>query len=444
MAIMGYYLVVESSQILSKESPKEINNLVEYYNELIYQNLENQLNNNSFNGLDFYILNNQLFSKYSFIDSTIMFQIKNHSEKNFRGFIDLDSATIQYVRVISDTNDITGGIIHLPGFKTLLNETQNRVRSGSFYSEIKLSYITFTGVIYLFLSIMTGILAYLFSVKYSRNLSGPISALTKSSQAIALGDFKQYIPVQSKDEIGQLIENFNKMAAQLDNTTNRLAQSERVAAWRNIARRFAHELKNPLQPISISIYQIEAKLKDTPQYENLKELIQAAGNELKYLTLLAERFSNLAKLPPPKKENINLTELLRNFVKLYDDENNYHIKLILPEQDIYIQLDQTYFREILHNLVKNGIEASPDNSCIEIHLDVQNGFAKLIVRDFGKGMSQEVLNSARIPYFTTRTKGNGLGLAIVEKIITESDGQLIIESTPDKGTDIIILLPMEK
>jgi two-component system, sporulation sensor kinase E len=183
-------------------------------------------------------------------------------------------------------------------------------------------------------------------------------------------------------------------------------------------------------------------LEDSPELARLREPLQAASEELRHLTNLADRFADLAKLPPPALQKTNLNDLIRSVADLYREETaSFAFSLELPPTTCYAEIDQTYFREALHNLLKNAMEASDPGGRILLKMSHDRDGFRFIVQDFGKGMSAEVIQSARMPYFTTREKGSGLGLAVVDKITSEMGGQLLIESQEGQGTMTTIFVP---
>jgi nitrogen fixation/metabolism regulation signal transduction histidine kinase len=173
--------------------------------------------------------------------------------------------------------------------------------------------------------------------------------------------------------------------------------------------------------------------------------LQAASHEIKHLTDLADRFSQLAKLPPPKIEKVDLNELLMSMAALYKEQlTAYDFVLRLPSEKTYAKADQTYFREGLHNLLQNAMDASEEGGKIIVELIRQRDSVDVVVQDFGKGMNDDIAASARMPYFTTKEKGSGLGLAIVEKTVTEMGGQLLISSREGHGTTVTLSLSMKE
>jgi signal transduction histidine kinase len=153
----------------------------------------------------------------------------------------------------------------------------------------------------------------------------------------------------------------------------------------------------------VSLYRIEKALNQSDQYEKIRQPLLAASEEIKHLTTLAERFSELAKLPPPKIELTDLNNLLTSVVELYREQlDNFDFSLNLPTEIVQARIDPTYFREAVHNLLKNAIDASRPGGKIILSLTLQTQLVNISVRDFGAGMSPETMRSARMPYFTTK------------------------------------------
>jgi two-component system nitrogen regulation sensor histidine kinase NtrY len=294
------------------------------------------------------------------------------------------------------------------------------------------------------IAVLAVLSAYYLSSRVSGRLAHPLIALSHAATGISRGEFRQSVKVQADGEIGALVEAFNDMAARLDEATSKLAQTERVAAWRQVARRFAHELKNPLQPILVSLYRMEKQLADSDQWPQVKEPLRAAADEVKHLTELAERFSSLAKLPPPREENIDLTALVESVAELYREKlQPFEFQMDLPSDEVTVQADESYLREALHNLLQNAADACRPGDSIRLSVTIDDAGTAITVSDTGPGMDAETLAAARLPYFTTKEKGTGLGLAIIDKFIAELGGRFQVDSTPGQGTIARIVLPRE-
>lgn len=307
-------------------------------------------------------------------------------------------------------------------------------------------YFVFVASLLALVLLSATVVAVLLSRRASAHLAEPIAATTRVVDNIAGGDFTQRVQTEASGEIEVLVDSVNRMAQQLDDLTRRLSQSERVAAWRGVARLFAHELKNPLQPVAVSLYQIRKALDEGADTNRIREPLSAINQEIKHLTHLAERFSALSRIPPPEPQRVDLSELVSSTGSLYRDRlTDYDFHSSVPDEPVYAIVDAAYMREAIHNLLKNAEEATPGGRRIELSLTVdalQN--AAIEVRDQGAGMNSRQLASARLPYFTTKERGSGLGLAMVEKVADDCGGRLDIESEPQVGTRIRLIIPLEE
>ncbi|MEW6412090.1 MAG: ATP-binding protein [Candidatus Zixiibacteriota bacterium] len=454
LALTGYFLSSESRLASGGAKAARVTDLAGYYNDFLYARIKLQLEKSMWTardtvgGLDFLLRfddpgHKMLFSRTPLSD-TLIEKLVASSRDVSSGIVSDGQTYVQFCRFDEgDTFSVLGGIIHGPGYAELLRQVQTSQSSVAIEQDLISNYILFAALVLVVIGIITAVAAYYFSARMSQNLASPLIRLSEASKKIAAGDFDQSITTTGAGEIAMLVENFNAMARQLKTTTARLAQTERVAAWRNIARRFAHELKNPLQPIMVSLYRIEKIMEGSEHYERLREPLKAASEEIKHLSQLADRFSQLAKLPPPNLERASLNSLLSTTAKLYEEMlSGFNFRLELPTEDIVAKVDTTYFREVMNNLLQNSVDASTEGATIVLKLSVSGDKAIVEVRDCGKGMSAEIMASARIPYFTTKEKGSGLGLAIVEKVVSEMSGDLSIESIVGAGTTVRVSIPL--
>ncbi|MEW5993257.1 MAG: ATP-binding protein [Candidatus Zixiibacteriota bacterium] len=449
----GYYLAIGTTALLPGEKASCAQELSDYYADLLFAELEGSLqsvedSNEPVAGAANYgfvwsIPDSRIAQEYSPMAPDAARQIVAVAATRPMGFVEHDGRFYQYAcRLLTDSSLLCIGLLHDSSYAALLTAVQSEQAVSGSSRDLLNRYLLFLLLVLSALILLTIVLAYVFSSRLSRNLSRPLLELSSASQKIAEGDFGQQVTPSGTGEIASLIENFNRMAQQLDATTRRLAQSERVAAWRHVARRFAHELKNPLQPILISLYQIQQSLAEPQNNARLREALRAASEEIEHLKALADRFSQLAKLPPPRTERINLNELLASLGQLYREQlAAYDFELDLPHQAVFVQADPTYFREALHNVLLNAMEASRTGGRIELALEADEKTARITVTDHGCGMSPETSAAATMPYFTTGKAGSGLGLAIVEKTVTEVGGRLHIESEEGHGTSVSIILP---
>ncbi len=452
LTAVGYYLTMETGKI-EQESDHHLNTeIAKYYNELIYSEIDDYIADyNSGKPLpeqapDF------MFGEFENdieevrtpegLTPPVMKSIVEAAVERQQGFVSQKGSYFQFCSAAgNDGRRIYAGVVHDRSYGELLALIQSDLAQQSSSRILKPEYVFFLSMVFVVLSGITVVLAYYFSARLSRSMSRPLSELSTASRMIAGGDFRQRVKPAGETEIRTLIENFNGMAAQLDQTTARLAQTERVAAWRQVARRFAHELKNPIQPILISLYRIEKLLIDTDAYDKIYEPLKAASDELKHLTTLAERFSTLAKLPEPSLKSTDINDLVQSVVSLYEEQlGAYGFVYDPPSIRISAVVDPDYLREALHNIIQNAVDASSRGSRIILSLARTQNTIDISLQDFGEGMDSETAASARLPYFTTKEKGNGLGLAIVEKSISEMGGRLQVDSQKGHGTTVTLSL----
>jgi len=453
LTVLGYYLATETAPVGDPARPERSDQLQSYFIDILYDDINQTLARNETGdlaageGLDFAIRFDSAWQIVPPVLGSLPDEatevLREAVRRQERGLVAIGPAFYQYVtrRTLSGDYSV-GGVVHDSTLAALLEGARVSSATRAAERELHSTYIAFLGILFLTVTLIAIVGAYVFSSRVSHRLAEPVVALSRAAGRIAAGDFKQEVTVSAQDELGTLVASFNQMAAELDRTTARLTQTERVAAWRQVARRFAHELKNPLQPILVSLYRIEQQMAGTSEWARIQEPIRAAGEEVKHLTALAERFSSLAKLPPPRLETTDLRSLIGSVLELYIEKlKPFTFNVSVPDDPVVVMSDQAYLREALHNLLQNACDACRPGDRITVSLQCGRDTAEIVVADTGPGMDSTTLASARLPYFTTKPQGNGLGLAIVEKSMAELGGQLKVESTANQGTTVTIALP---
>ncbi len=304
--------------------------------------------------------------------------------------------------------------------------------------------IRLTGIISAVIGIMFGITL---SYWVSRQVTRPVGELVRGARKVAQGNWDTRVEVSSKDEIGELAGAFNAMTHQLMDQRDRLVQAERVAAWRELARRLAHELKNPLFPLQITIENLQrAKEKAPEQFEEVfRESTGTLLAQLSNLKTIIGRFSDFAKMPHPQIEAVDLNELIRGTVQLYDAQFNdpgrpaIQANLRLDDSLGPIDADPEQLRRVLQNLLLNAIDAMPQGGTVTLSTHKENGAARLEISDTGQGLTKEECSRLFTPYYTTKQHGTGLGLAIVQSVISDHDAKISVESEPGQGTTFRIV-----
>jgi nitrogen fixation/metabolism regulation signal transduction histidine kinase len=289
------------------------------------------------------------------------------------------------------------------------------------------------------------LLAIFTARKFSKGLSEPIQQLTQAMQKVAAGDLAALVEIVARDEIKFLVDAFNKMIQDLNTSQQKLIQTERIAAWRDVARRISHEIKNSLTPIQMAFYRLRTKISIQPaDREIFDKAIATINEEIESLRRLADEFSQFARMPQPQREAANLNEIMSSTVILFEAEpHNVKLKLELNENLPAIALDREQIKRVLNNLLKNSVEASPRGGVIILrteHSTEPPHRVRLKLVDHGDGIPPEKLDKIFEPYFTTKESGRGLGLSIVKRIIEDHDGKIAITSKVGVGTEVTIWL----
>jgi nitrogen fixation/metabolism regulation signal transduction histidine kinase len=280
----------------------------------------------------------------------------------------------------------------------------------------------------------------------------PVQKLAEGAQEVADGNWNARVNVRGRDEVGQLATSFNKMTEQLVEQRDKLVQVERVAAWRELARRLAHELKNPLFPLQLTVENLQrAREQDTEQFDEVFfESTATLRAELENLKTIVSRFSDFAKMPPPQFEPVDLNDLVRSAVKLFEPQlapvgrPPITPELYLDENLPRPQADPVLLRRALDNLILNSLDAMPAGGTLTVRTAQRSGAVRLEVTDTGQGLTPEECARLFTPYYTTKRHGTGLGLAIVQSVVSDHGGRIEVESAPGAGATFRIELPKEQ
>jgi two-component system nitrogen regulation sensor histidine kinase NtrY len=274
-------------------------------------------------------------------------------------------------------------------------------------------------------------------------ITRPVEALAAGARAVAAGDWHTQVDVRTGGEIGALAAAFNQMTRELLEQRDRLVQAERVAAWRELARRLAHELKNPLFPLQITVENLQrARAAHPGEFDEVfRESTATLLAELGKLRGIVGRFSDFAKMPQPQLETVDLNVLVRESVRLFEAQMQaagVTLHLDLAADLRAIQADPGQLGRALQNLVLNAIDAMPSGGALAIRTAAHEGGVRLEVADTGQGLTQEECDRLFTPYYTTKTHGTGLGLAIVQSVISDHGGKIGVRSEPGKGATFVI------
>jgi len=272
----------------------------------------------------------------------------------------------------------------------------------------------------------------------------PVEALRDAAARVAIGDLDARVHVRATGEVGDLVRAFNAMTADLAHGRARLAHAERIAAWREVARRLAHEIKNPLTPIAMSVETLRDALDHgrSDFREIFDEGTRAISDEVRRLKKIVDEFSRFARLPAPERAPVAPEELVGAVLSLFPEPPRgitvvREVEPGLPP----VLADRDQVLQVLLNLVQNALDAMPDGGALRIRAARAGGDVALTVSDTGAGIAPDDLGRVFEPYFTTKAGGTGLGLAIAQRIAEEHGARLAVSSAPAAGAAFTLTLP---
>jgi two-component system nitrogen regulation sensor histidine kinase NtrY len=276
----------------------------------------------------------------------------------------------------------------------------------------------------------------------------PVEQLARAACEISAGNWNVQVPSASRDEIGQLADSFNRMTRELLDQQQRLIQSERVAAWRELARRLAHELKNPLFPLQLTVENLLRARAQTPEQfdEVFRESASALLSEISNLKTVIARFSDFSRMPQPRFQPVRLRAIVQEVARLHLSQMKS--ASIVCDVDLRdsetIAADPDLLHRAISNLVLNAVDAMPQGGTINIRTQLSGDSARIEISDTGIGLTPEECSRLFTPYYTSKAHGSGLGLAIVQSIVSDHHGRITVSSQKGTGTTFIIELPANR
>jgi nitrogen fixation/metabolism regulation signal transduction histidine kinase len=279
----------------------------------------------------------------------------------------------------------------------------------------------------------------------TERITRPVERLAAGARAVAGGDWSGRVEVLSNDEIGELAQAFNHMTRQLIEQRDRAIQAERVAAWRELARRLAHELKNPLFPLQITVENLQ-RARARPEFDEVfEESTATLLAELANLKSIVARFNDFAKMPAPHFESADVNNIVRDVMKLYDARlRNIEPVADLADGKLEAAVDVDQLRRALGNLVLNAMDAMPDGGTLRVSTERRDNSVRVCVADSGQGLTEEECARLFTPYYTTKQHGTGLGLAIVQSVVSDHHGKISVVSEPGRGATFVVDLPVDQ
>ena len=370
------------------------------------------------------------------------------------------------VRISDQSTNRTSALIKLSNFidtylyivrfmdPKVINYLTQTGEAVSFYFSVQESKtgikLTF-GVIYLLVVTLFLFLAIIISINLASRLTTPIINLIRASEKISAGDLNAKVPIiDTDDEIKNLNENFNLMIEKLKKQQDKLIMSERHMAWESIARKLAHEIKNPLTPIQLSIDRIKEKYltKINEKDNSFSDYLSTIAKQIKDIEFLVNEFSDFARMPKPMFKKMNLNNLVSRSINLHKlSETNIKFNLSEANPIFEINGDEEQLNRVFINLIKNSIESINEKKIKNVHfkgkiaIDIKDDSDYIYVTITDNGVGFERVDKVKMltPYYTTKKQGTGLGLAIVTKIVNDHNGTILFNSI-ENGAKIEVIL----
>lgn len=354
-------------------------------------------------GFSIYLVNNYFLAQQE--------QIKT-------SFDNIDAKSIVHnlkLETAQDSLHATELMNRVNSIKTLTTTTLIEVKSYSWIMIVTITFIAFCFFIFLIM-------------KFSK----PIIELQKATELIQRGFYEISLPETGIRELRDLKRSFNTMSKELTNTQEKLVDAEKEAIWKDLSRALAHEIKNPLTPIQLALQRLEEKYDDEEKfYDYFPHASEIIHNEIQNLLSIAKNFSTFAKLIVPDKTTFAPQELLDNIIESYSSDYTINRDY---QTDSLAYFDKDHFYQIVTNILKNAIEATERDTPIDISLTEERGQLIVTIEDYGCGIEREALNRVFNPYFTNKTNGSGIGLALVKKFIDSNGSTIYVNSKPGIGT----------
>ena len=333
-----------------------------------------------------------------------------------------------YMPVYNGKNEVLG-LINIQQF--------NRQRD--FDLQIQSFLVSITNI---FILLLAG--AIIISLLVSNRLVQPLKQLQTKVKAISFGQRNQHIIYTARDEISTIVDAYNNKLDELEQAIKQLKLNERESAWREMAKQVAHEIKNPLTPIKLSVQQLLRVYdpNDPSSKSKIELIVHAIIEQIDGLVKIANDFSLFAQLPAPNKKETDLVLLIKNVLPMFSSYGNMQITLESQLPKLMVNLDKDQWVQVFNNLLKNATQACSEtaNPKITVYLMPTENGLKIEIKDNGCGIAKEETDRIFTPHFTTKSTGSGIGLSLVKQIVENHGGTITFTSKQNKGTTFTILL----
>ena len=359
-----------------------------------------------------------------------------HTLKEIQFFKEEKIGTLEYLSnyvPVLDANGQQYAYLNIPYFTS---ETKLRQEISNFLVAI----INLNAFIFL----IAGIVALFITNRITRSFT----FISNRMKQVNLGKINEAIKWKRKDEIGELVEEYNKMVAKLDDSAIALAKSEREGAWREMARQVAHEIKNPLTPMKLSLQYLQKAIDNNADnvMDMSKSVARTLVEQIDHLSQIAGQFSQFANIGNPRNEIFDLNELIEIVTHLHGAEENLELNWQPCNGAVMINADKTHINRLFTNLIQNAMQAVPEDKTAQIDITekVENDKVLIVIKDNGNGIAEDMQPKIFTPNFTTKTSGTGLGLAMCKGIVEQSHGKIWFETKEGEGTKFFVELPVSQ
>jgi nitrogen fixation/metabolism regulation signal transduction histidine kinase len=421
-----------SISYIFQNTPSTLNQkqLDSVFKEKIFQIADVQNVNFNIYNLDGSLLNSTLIGAENKINDLVLLKLKNSEELSI-----IQKTTINNVQYRSSYSLILDNlsnpiwILNLPYYD---DDQLNSYELNSF--------IAIFGKVYFLILIIAIIFSYLISVYITKSLS----EIGKKIKQTRLDKTNTKIQIKARSkEVNILVESYNKMVEMLNDSVKKLSKSNKEQAWREMAKQVAHEIKNPLTPMRLSIQSFQRNFdkNDSEFKSRLDEFSKTLIQQIDTMSTIASAFSNFAEMPAQQGEKINIIETTKLALKIFKE--NY-IVFSSEFEDLQVRIDRTQMVRIITNLIKNALEACEliKEPKVQVIIEKKKKEVLISVIDNGEGISKELKNKIFEPKFTTKTSGMGLGLGMVKNLVDSYDGRISVRSKIDSGTTFSIAFPL--
>jgi len=281
----------------------------------------------------------------------------------------------------------------------------------------------------------------------SRILTEPLQMITQKIRKTTLSDYNEPLEWNSEDEIGLLVDEYNSMLKKLETSKKALAQNEKETAWREMAKQVAHEIKNPLTPMKLTLQMMQVKLQRQEQevQDTFERSFDVLLTQVDTLSDIATSFSAFAKMPIPETERFEISSVLKETIDLYRNNRDVDLLVNITKGSFFVLGDKKLMGRIFTNLVLNAIQAGHHERRTQIEINLSKSsqdFILIEIKDNGQGIDEEIKEKIFVPNFTTKLEGSGIGLAVAKRGVEHAGGRIWFETELEIGTSFFIEIPL--